>query len=335
MMFSRVFGLHPMLVLKEWHQHQLKILLYSLLMSGLYIVGPFLAAALNTRVGMLWQVDLAGLVSTTLDYGSSILFLGWFIAFVWGVLLSDEKKNGTLDFLLTTPVTRRQVVKTKYIMGMALLILNLLVVAFYLAGIVMFISTSYTLVDVGVWFIQTAAVLAAVFGIAFAASTVAGNAISSGILAAGIIFGSGPVLLGIHDLLYGLGLLRFGDGLGLMLYRMAEASGVLGSAIFGGPPAALPSLSASFGLLLLCIGLYYLSVWLFERNPLERNGGILVFGDTRRVIQVIVTVAIALWTAWARAGSVAPVYFLLLVIVISLAAYYLIGLLFGAMRSLE
>ena len=140
MMFSRVFGLHPMLVLKEWHQHQLKILLYSLLMSGLYIVGPFLAAALNTRVGMLWQVDLAGLVSTTLDYGSSILFLGWFIAFVWGVLLSDEKKNGTLDFLLTTPVTRRQVVKTKYIMGMALLILNLLVVAFYLAGIVMFIS---------------------------------------------------------------------------------------------------------------------------------------------------------------------------------------------------
>jgi hypothetical protein len=83
MMFSRVFGLHPMLVLKEWHQHQLKILLYSLLMSGLYIVGPFLAAALNTRVGMPWQVDLAGLVSTTLDYGSSILFLGWFIAFVW------------------------------------------------------------------------------------------------------------------------------------------------------------------------------------------------------------------------------------------------------------
>ena len=73
MMFSRVFGLHPMLVLKEWHQHQLKILLYSLLMSGLYIVGPFLAAALNTRVGMLWQVDRR-VGQHHLDYGSSILF---------------------------------------------------------------------------------------------------------------------------------------------------------------------------------------------------------------------------------------------------------------------
>lgn len=338
-MFSRVFGLHPMLALKELHQHQLKFLIYTLLLSGMYIAGPFLVAGLNARAGQPWEIDLVSIVHNTIGAnvaGNGFVFLGWMIAFVLGIfLLSDEKKNGTLEFLLATPVTRREVVKAKYVTGVSVLVLNVIVVAFYLSGLVLSISTPYTLVDIWVWFIRMAAVLAAVFSLSFAASTVAGNAVSSGILSAGFIFGPDLVLMGLRDFLYGMGLICPGYGLGFMLERLAHTSGLLGSVILEGGRTILPSLTASTLLVLLCIGLYYLSVWLFDRNPLERNGEILVFGDARRVLQVVVAAAAALWTASSRAGSTSPLVFLLLVSVSSLLSYYLLGLLFGAVRSLE
>lgn len=327
--FSRVFGLHPMLALKELHQHQLKFVIYTLLLSGMYIAGPFLVAGLNARAGQPWDIDLVGLVHSTIgsDAGTTGFgFLGWMIAFGLGIfLLSDEKKNGTLEFLLATPVTRRQVVKAKYVTGMTVLVLNVLAVAVYLSGLVQFISTPYTLFDVWVWCARQAAVLAAVFSISFAASTVAGNAVSAGIISAGLIFGPAPVLLGFRNFLYGLGLIRLEYGLGRVLERIAYAADTLGSVVLGGPHAALPSLPACFLLALLCVGLYYLSVWLFDRSPLERNGQILVFGDTARVLQLVVGAAAALWTASAAAGNTGPLGFLLLVGTGFFVPYLLLG----------
>jgi len=120
-------------------------------------------------------------------------------------LLSDEKKNGTLEFLLATPVTRRQVVKAKYITGITFLVLNVLAVAVYLSGLLQFISTPYTLFDVWVWFARQAAVLAAVFSISFAASTVAGNAVSAGIYKCRIDFWACPGSAGLPQFLVRVG----------------------------------------------------------------------------------------------------------------------------------
>jgi len=114
-------------------------------------------------------------------------------------------------------------------------------------------------------------------------------------------------------------------GLGRVLERIAYAADTLGSVVLGGPHAALPSLPACAFLALLSVGLYYLSVWLFDRSPLERNGQILVFGDARRVLQLVVGAAAALWTASAAAGNTGSLGFLLLVGISFFVPYLLLG----------
>jgi hypothetical protein len=46
-------------------------------------------------------------------------------------------------------------------------------------------------------------------------------------------------------------------------------------------------------LLLATFLFFFLGIALFERNPLERSGQLLVFGDTRKVIQVVASLFIA------------------------------------------
>lgn len=209
-------------------------------------------------------VNAAFLCRSLLE-GIPFTFLPLFTCMVCADLLASESGDGTLRMLLCRPVTRRQVVVSKYILG-ALYAVGLSVgtgVMAYLIGTAMLGRGSLVLFNSGIWvipehtamlrllasYVFVACGMLAVGSIAFAVSSFLSNANGAIAVAMGVLYGSAviqeieffarlkPYLLTTqlekwHGLLQGtFGTHQFLNSVGIML-AYSVVSFVIGLIIF-------------------------------------------------------------------------------------------------------
>lgn len=227
---------------------------------------------------------------------SSMGLLAILLALGLGALLiAQERPQQTLEFLAATPVGRRAVAGAKFLVGAGVIVGIMLVNLLFIITMAMLLPTAYTPGAVWVWFAVTTAVLLAAFALGFLVAVVTGNLLASLIGTLVIAFCPELLMEILKELLVVLGVIGFSGSYLSTLGNLLSNLGVhltlpfyIQNYHYGQvSPWLVP------GMLLVTMVFFVLAVYLFERNPLEMTGQALMFGNSRAILRVTVSLTVA------------------------------------------
>ncbi len=320
------FAFHGGLFWKEWHKS--KGMFLAFLAYMLYIHPISLVLGMNRAVAE--DLDRAypfiRVVLRRLQPGGAD---GWaLIALIAGVVISaqlmgEERRGRTIEFVLAMPFSRGQMFFNKYLFGLASFVAVYLINALSLAvvvaanyGVLAEYIEFYTIAQ---WLWTQVVLFAALLSFTLVFSMIAGNSIASIVLT--VVFLAFPV--GIAGLIRDNAMIIFnwswGEVAEYMNFLDVGADLSLFSYFFADGDILL---SRWPFLLLFSAVLFLVGQRLFVRNPMERNGELLMFYPLERVLRVGVTVC-----AMLLAGSFFRPYDGGLTL--ALIARYLVGGAFG------
>ena len=218
------------------------------------------------------------------------------------LLLGDERRQNTYEVLLSMPYTRQQIFFNKYLFGVSSIVLiylinGLLLVAIAAANPGLLEYISYSML-IG-WAIAQMVLLVTIFSFTFVFGAITGTAIANGILAGiFLIFPAGFALLILQTLAVILNswprasqimtpYMDLSEKLSLFLYMFDKY-------------AVLKNWYILLGASLL---MYFLALKLFENNPMEKNGELLMFSTLEPVLKIGVAVCFMLLIGSITAGG--------------------------------
>ena len=172
----------------------------------------------------------------------------------------------------------------------------LLVNFLFVSMAALILPAKYTLIAAVKWFALAGAVLLAIFSISFFVSTITGNNFAAVIGVQGVIFS--PFIIGemLLKILASYGIITWGNS------RIHDVVSYIGEHLtlpfylgYGDArDVGEMMLALDIPIMLLVAMVFYLfSVSLFERNPLERNGQVLMFGNFMSMLKVGVPLIVA------------------------------------------
>lgn len=264
------------LVRKEWIQNRLLFIAAFLLLSShptltglLYWIG----FAYEERTSAGWANALEEMLLH--NAGSTFTLLGFYLIPTIAIrLLGDERREQTLEFLVALPIGRTQIALAKYLAGFLFLWATLIVNMLFVVMMTALIPAQYQLADVFRWFFTSGMVLTAMYSLGFLAAVVTGRRITAYLLTALLLF--------LPKILFTLVLnvwwsdaertaaQQFNDWTDRfsLPYYLFQTSNFVRNGT---------DLWVFFGMLALSALLLLLSLSLFRRNQLERNGYSLIF----------------------------------------------------------
>ncbi|MGE5391262.1 MAG: ABC transporter permease [Deltaproteobacteria bacterium] len=177
------------LLWKEWKENQLIFLLALVIMTWDTIWSPLLG--LLTKGDPIYQLsswghDLNCLVYYNIYHSYDVMFLdyGMWVCLLLGVYILSRERRGSLEYLVTTPATRQEIITAKFLTGMTAILGIVLVEAAVMAwGGSHLAYTDYGIKEIGKWVFFTYPTLLAMFSIGLLAASLAGSIISSGFIA--------------------------------------------------------------------------------------------------------------------------------------------------------
>jgi ABC-type transport system involved in multi-copper enzyme maturation permease subunit len=290
---------------KEWRQHKIKFLVMGIFMSITPIIGTvfffiFRAIAINSGIDnaifydpTLWSVKIAQMLNS--PEGTSMGIFAVLVALGLGVLvIAQERPENTLEFLVTTPVSRREIAATKFLVGIGGLFGIMAVNFLFIAGMALFMPADYTILDAFIWLVLETVALLALFGLGFLVAVVTGNILASLLSALVVAFCPVAITGTLWYLSEIMGVFpRGAEHSALTIFMKIGQYLTLPHYILNYHDYAIQAALLVPALLLATFLFFFLGIALFERNPLERSGQLLVFGDTRKVIRVVVSLFIA------------------------------------------
>lgn len=237
-------------------------------------------------------------------YGFSAAFFTLFTVLLASSLVGRERDHKTFNLILALPYSRHQILNSKYIVGFLFLPLvfagNALIMTAAL-GITNGVEFSFTVADIWLWALRHILILWYVYTFSMVIATVSGN--STGNIVLSLIFLFFPLgflylsLLNIEfwgvyidlSLFYVSALENFYTTIGLLLtaplYILAPVNHFRGGF----------NHTLFFVLLMLMmVGWYNLSHYLFKHNQMENNSEVLMFPKLEPVFKVGVTVCFAM-----------------------------------------
>lgn len=286
--------LNRALLWKEWQQNRWLFLAAALLMSPLYPIFDYLTRQSSpVTATQIWQRRIGW-------YGThfpEFIWLKAVVVLLIGIaLLASERRSNTIEFLAAAPVSRREIVVTKYLVGVAFVVIAQLLSFLMLACVSLFNDAD--VMAPASWYVGTTIVLLTIFSVSFFCATVTGNFLSATGLA--VLVSYGPLfLLSMYNNLM-IGFLQDRDWYQYIrweLFRWVENLTLF--TYLGGERSSLHLLYEGQGWLLLrmtpiCIIALALSVICFEKNSFEKNGQWLMFGNPLTIAKVIASLLVAL-----------------------------------------
>ncbi len=293
-------SLNRTLLWKEWRLNRwyfgtamMLMSVQTMLMPVLYWIDMLVRPSIYRGRDMAgWSLEISNMFSGV--SASALSNLGFYAAIGIGVLLvSQERNHNTLDFLVATPVSRREIIRAKFFVGAGVITAIMLINYIYIAGAAWMLPAKYTPTLAGKWFILVTTALLAVYSLSFFMATVTGTGIAAGIGAFGLIFSpqlmAGLVVLIAQSFMFDEGgavhdtVSNIADHFTLPYYLPGSGFGFISNpwqTMYG--PEALAMLA-------VFLGFYLLSVPVFEINPLEKNGQVFLFGDIRTLANVVLS----------------------------------------------
>ncbi len=283
-----------------------------------------------------------------LVYSSGLLqWLPAIGALLLGIIILGEERKGGLNYLVSTPVSRWQIILAKFFPGAGVVILSMVVNGLFLVGLGLFQPVSYNPVDVFHWCLLTGATCLCIFTVALMVSTFTAGVLAAGVVCYFLDFLPGMIVAMIEHVgarYFGLvesvsiKLCKLGSYLTMSDYIIHSERHITSvqhypgwtttgiSATGGmGPDYLLDSCILLAGVLLFLI----LAIIIFERSSLQTGGAIFATGSARKTALAIGALIISYWLVFPRAETLLKfiLYFSLLTGLIIMGSQYLYRLL--------
>lgn len=344
MVFNRV-------LLEKEYYHNRGYYLVSVL---LFIFGPvvttliaWLAGSLSSRADFLYHMLHFGSVQPAgpVSYGGTGMTLFWITSILLGSLLLGEERKGSLNYLVSTPVSRREIVVAKFMAGAGGIIFAMGINSLFLAGLGVIHPMPYTGQDVLDWALLLTTACLAFFSLSLLVST-----FTAGVLSAAMVtFFLSYLPRTVISMADFIAVRYFGisESVSIKLHYLGSYFSI-GDYISRSGRARITSLShspdwrftgigssgtippaymlESLFLLLAVITFLFLAVKIFERASLESVGSVFASSTARRVCLAIIIILIYYFIIFPRTDT--PIRFILYMLLLCLATYKAIKLIY-------
>lgn len=344
MLFNRV------LLAKEYYHNRGYYLVSVLLFSFGPVVATliaWLAGSLSSRAYFLYHMLHFGSVKPAgpVSYGGTGMTLFWITSILLGSLLLGEERKGSLNYLVSTPVSRREIVVAKFMAGAGVIIFAMGINSLFLAGLGMIHPMPYTGHDVLDWALLLTSACLAFFTLALMVSTFTAGVLSAGMvtfflsyLPRTVISLADTAAARYFDIsesfsikLHYLGsYLSIGDYITRNGREQVTSIDHWGNSIMTGmgtkgilPPAYM---TESLFLLLGVVIFLYLAVKVFERAVLESVGSVFASSTARRVGLAIIIILIYYVIVFPRTDTL--MRFILYMVLLCVVTYKAIKLIY-------
>ncbi len=297
------------LLWKEWKQNWWKCWAVFVLMSMTPIISPalgYIIMRVDPEVGgqfwSFWLETVLKMVTVNPGQTSMGMMAVWVALGLAILLLAQERNQNSLDFLVAMPVSRREIVSAKFLIGMMAITIIMLINLIFIVVLGCLMAVPQLIFPALAWFAVTTAVLLAVFSLAFLAATITGNLVASLVGAIVLVFGPKLLLALLYGLLASFGVFGWGGGgiadLLLELGRNLTVSEYIRTYTYGQTSlAVIPVMLAVGG------ASFILAMKAFVNNHLERDGQILVVGNSFKITWIVLSLTGAMLVTILAAKS--------------------------------
>lgn len=252
-------------------------------------------------------------------------FLQWLPALgalLLGIIVLGEERRGSLNYLVSTPVSRRQIILAKFFPGAAAILLGMLINGLFLVGLDLVEPISYSSIDVFNWALLMVAICLCSFTMALMVSTFTQGVLTAGVVCYLLNFlpGVGLAMIeGIAARYFGVAesvsikLYELGSYLSISEYLTLSNRHITGVEHY--PNWAITEISSNSGLgpdyllesFLLLVGVLLflaLAMIIFERSSLQAGGSIFANSTARKTALAIGALIISYFLVFPRAETV-------------------------------
>ncbi|MGI6412391.1 MAG: ABC transporter permease [Syntrophomonadaceae bacterium] len=335
-----ILPVNPGLLWKEWQQNRLYFLAAFLVMTydtimkplGYWIKGMLgSAAGAYTMIGALDQISN---VLSAAAYHNTMEQIGPFIVLLLGVTILIQERSGSLNYLISTPVSRKEIIVAKSCTGSAAIAGIMAVNALFLIITGLMWPVDYSTVLVIKWTVLTTAIFIAIFNLGLMVASFTGNWFSAIVLS--MLLANLPSML--RNLLINSTTMEIFNLSPAFIHRVNMMAHYLtipayitrDSEYMRNAPLATQLYPAypleTMILVLLTALLLLLAIRIFQNNPLENNGQMLMSNRAAHIAVIILALLLGWGTALSRAES-AIAGFLITMVLGSIIAYLAIVLL--------
>ncbi len=288
-----------------------------------------------------WSLGIKNILAAGFSFTEiAIMITALFLA----VLMLAGERSGSLIYLVTTPVSRREIIIAKFIGGNLGLTAIMSLISLFMVAAQALQPALYTMQEVLDWAVITTVALLCMFSLALLVASFCQGIFSSALTTA-LIVGLPWMLISVASQVIRK-FYKLSSGLELKLryletylyipdyisrdgrYIQVSNSHVIIDRVNLDYPLEMT-------LLLLATGFFlWLAIKVFEINPLERRGEILLFGNFKQIAMIFISLLTAILWAGDLASSPASylLYFPILWLGLYLAMYvgvWVIGWLAG------
>lgn len=316
------------LLWKEWRQYYWSFILAFIVIGLEPVLVPITYWVYRTDRPDAWSDGIKAILATGSSTTEMVAMM--VVIMLAALMLAGERGSG-LNYLVSTPVSRRQIITAKYIVGSLGILAIMLFVTLFLLVDGQLLPAQYSAQEVIQWAVLTTAALLCLFSLALLIATFSGGILSSVLFTA--------IIMGLPWMLLGISLATFRQFYAVSAALELKARYIVtylfipdyitrdGRYIWSGNSSqfidrVIPDYPLEITLLLLASFLFFwLAIKVFEKNPLERQGELLLFGNFKQIGAIFLSFVSALGWAGDVASSITSflAYFLIMWLGIYLA----------------
>jgi ABC-type transport system involved in multi-copper enzyme maturation permease subunit len=304
------------LLWKEWRINRLYFLIAFLLMSYDLIIKTvgyglkgILVADTAANGAAAWFGNTASNM-LAVSYHNSLEQTGIYVSLLLGVIILMQERSGSLNYLVTTPVTRQEIIIAKFVAGSTFLLGLMFINAAFMAVASLLFGVSISAILIIKWAVLTTAAFIALFSLGLLVATFTGHYLS-GVVLAFLVAGFPQILSAmlVNDntqKIFGLspdwaekieGFISL-----FVLSDYITRNQDAGTILQRFPPNYL---TETLFLILITALLLLAAVRIFSRNPLENQGQMFIFDNAYHYAQILVAAIIAVGHAQSKASTIA------------------------------
>lgn len=315
------------LLWKEWRQYYRSFLLTLIIISLEPVLVPITYWVYRTSDRAdAWSDGIKAILATGYSTTETAALIA--VLLLAAFMLAGER-GGSLNYLVSTPVSRQEIIKAKYITGSLALLVIMLFISLFILAAGQILPAQYSAREVLQWVIPTTAALLCLFSLALMVASFSAGILSTALFTAVIM--ALPLMLASLALQVFRQFYQVSAMLELKVRCMITYLFIPdyitrdGRYIWSSNSSLVfdrvaPDYALEVTILLLASWLFlWLAIKIFEKNPLERQGELLLFGNFKQIGAIFLSFLGAL--GWAGEVASAPLSFLGYFLVIWLGVY--------------
>lgn len=307
------------LLWKELHENARLFILAFILISWQNLLYPIVNWLVRGETFAMWLSSLLAIMAPNTDESSFMVQIGMIVAVALGVLILSYERSGSLEYLVSTPVKRKEIIISKFISGsLALAGIMFINAAAVVLALAIGPGASISKIMVVEWYFSITVAWLFLFTLGLIASVLCSNFIAAGLttlfmvtlpgiitqfacqIATHFFDASGKLALKIYNMghinLWSILAMKtsekvdFVDARGSFFVTGSSRTWVDTQSYFTINSEVLFHLIELFALIIVFL---VIAVLLFNHSPLERKGDWFMFGHFKHVTIIILTFLIA------------------------------------------